>query len=547
MPDELRGYEILVRALRQQQVETAFFLMGGPLIDAANACLDAGIRLIDVRHEQAAAMMAHAYSRVLRRPAVCMACSGPGTANLVTGIANAFVDCAPVVAIGGSSPVGQAGRGVFQELDQVELMKPITRWAVRVYDARRIPEILDRAFGHAFGGQPGPVYVDLPSDVLYAPVGISQVGWVEPSLPRKRLRSPGDPGAVRQAVELIAQSSRPIAVCGSGALWSDAGEALEDWVDLSGIPAYMTPQARGLVPEDHPLSFLDARAVAFREADLVLVVGTRLNHMIGFGLPPRFDASARFIQVDIEPAEIARTRAVDVGIVGDAQSVLRQLTGAYSERAGGPRHRDWVERLRRVTIEKSEERERAMETGQVPIHPLRLCKEIRDFMDPDAILSVDGHEILNYARQSIPTFVAGHRINSGPFGNMGVGLPFGLGAKAAKPGHQVIVLHGDGSFGLNGMEVDTAVRHGLNIITVISNNGGWTSAEEGFRAGRDLGFTRYDRMAEALGCHAEYVERPEEIRGALERSAASGRPAVVNVITDPMARAQTAKFGTYRT
>jgi acetolactate synthase-1/2/3 large subunit len=539
----MTGNEILARALRAHGVEHVFFLMGGPMIDAENACQDAGIRMIDVRHEQAAAMMATAYSRVLCRPSVCMAASGPGTTNLATGVAHAFVDCAPVLALGGSSPVAQYGLGAFQEIDQLAMMRPITVWAERVYDARRIPELVAIALRRAFAARPGPVYLDLPGDVLYRDVNPSEVRWARPEPVRQRPM--GDAQLVERALALLERSERPILISGSGVLWSGAAAELRTWVETSGIPFWTTPQGRGALPEDHPLCFLNARATAFRESDLVMVIGTRLNYVIDFGRPPRIAQGARMIQVDIDPLELARTRDVDVGIAGDAWAVLAQLVAAAERRLAG-RFGRWTAYLAELNEEKRLDAERALATAQVPIHPLRLCREVRDFLDRDAILAVDGQEILNYGRQSIPTYVPGHRLNSGPFGTMGVGLPFGLGAKVAKPDAQVVILHGDGSLGLNAMELDTAVRHGIDVLTVVSNNGGWTAADRP-KAGRDLGYTRFDQVARALGCHGEHVEHPEEIRPALERAARCGGPAVVNVVTDAAARARTAAFARYST
>ncbi|HXM56629.1 MAG TPA: thiamine pyrophosphate-binding protein [Candidatus Dormibacteraeota bacterium] len=539
----MTGNEILARALREHAVEHVFFLMGGPMIDAENACQEAGIHMLDVRHEQAAAMMATAYSRVLCRPGVCMAASGPGTTNLVTGVAHAFVDGAPVVALGGSSPVAQYGLGAFQEIDQLAMMRPITRWAERVHDARRIPELVATAFRQAFAARPGPVYLDLPGDVLYRDVDPGEVRWMRPE-PRRQ-RPLGDPALVERALALLEGSQRPIVISGSGVLWSEAASELRAWVERTGIPLWTTPQGRGVVPEDHALCFLNARATAFRESDLVMVIGTRVNYLIDYGRPPRMAAGARMIQVDIDPHELARTRDVDVAIAGDARAVLGQLTDAAGDRLVG-RFERWTAYLADLDEEKRLDAERALATDQRPIHPLRLCREVRDFLDRDAILSVDGQEILNYGRQSIPTYVPGHRLNSGPFGTMGVGLPFGLGAKVAKPDKQVVVLHGDGSMGLNAMELDTAVRHGIDVVTVISNNGGWTAADRP-KAGRDLGYTRFDLMARSLGCHGEHVEHPDDIRPALERAARSGGPSVVNVVTDAAARARTAAFATYST
>ena len=541
------GSEILARALKRQGTEVLFYLMGGPMLAAESACIAEGIRMIDVRHEQAAAMMAHAYSRVLNRPGVCMAASGPGTTNLVTGVANAFVDSAPVVAIGGSSPVSQLGKGAFQEMDQIAMMRPIVRWAERVYDPRRIPELVATAFRHACGGRPGPVYLDLPGDVLYRQVEDAEVTWTEPFEPRARARPAGDPDLVRQTVDLLARAERPVLISGSGILWSDAAEELQALVDETGIPFYTTPQGRGVVAEDHALCFSHARSTAFREADVIIAVGTRLNYVIGYAQPPRFAAGAKLVQIDLDPAEIGRNRAADIGIVGDAKAVLRQLVEAADGRVEAKRYAEWLAHLGSVNRGKRAESEAAMSTDQVPIHPLRLCKEVRDFLDRDAILVVDGQEILNYGRQAIPTYAAGHRLNSGPFGTMGVGLPYGLGAKAAKPETQVLVLHGDGSFGLNAMELDTAARHQLPVITVISLNGGWTADPERNKPGRDLGYTRFDRMAEALGCYGEHVETPDGIRPALERAAEAGVPAVVNVVTDWRARATTVQFADYST
>ena len=541
------GSEILARALRRQGTEALFYLMGGPMLAAESACIAEGIRMIDVRHEQAAAMMAHAYSRVLNRPSVCMAASGPGVTNLVTGVANACVDSAPVVAIGGSSPVSQLGKGAFQEMDQIAMMRPIVRWAERVYDPRRIPELVATAFRHACGGRPGPVYLDLPGDVLYRQVEDAEVTWTEPFEPRARARPAGDPDLVRQTVDLLARAERPVLISGSGILWSDAAEELQALVDELGIPFYTTPQGRGAVAEDHALCFSHARSTAFREADMIIAVGTRLNYVIGYAQPPRFAAGAKLVQIDLDPAEIGRNRPADIGIVGDAKAVLRQIVGAADGRVDAKRYAEWLAHLGSVNRGKRAESEAAMRTDQMPIHPLRLCKEVRDFLDRDAILVVDGQEILNYGRQAIPTYVAGHRLNSGPFGTMGVGLPYGLGAKVAKPEAQVLVLHGDGSFGLNAMELDTAARHHLPVITVISLNGGWTADPERNKPGRDLGYTRFDRMAEALGCYGEHVEEPDGIRPALERAAEAGVPAVVNVVTDWRARATTVQFADYST
>jgi thiamine pyrophosphate-dependent acetolactate synthase large subunit-like protein len=531
------GNQLVARSLREHDVEVLFFLSGGPMNDFTKACIAEGIRLIDVRHEQAAAMAAHAYARVTGKVGVCSACSGPGATNLITGIATAYVDAAPVLALGGAAPVFQFHMRAFQELDQVACFEPVTKWATRIHEPRRVPELLDVAFARCRQGQPGPVYVDLPADTLYGTVEDSEV--IRPGGVAQRARAAAEPSAVGAAIRLLAQAQRPLIIAGSGVFWSGAAEELRAFVEATGIPFFTTPLGRGAIPEDHPLAFLNARSTAFREADVILVVGTRFNFIIGFGRPPRFSADAKIIQVDIDPQELGWNRSVEIGLLGDAKAVLAQLT----DEARGKFHGElpWVTHLRDIHQRKSQEAEARMSSDSLPMHPLRLCKEVRDFISRETIVVVDGHEILNYARQSIPTYYPGHRLNAGPFGCMGVGVPYGLGAKVARPDRPVIVLHGDGSFGMNCMELDTAVRHNIPFVTVISNNAGWAAGGRGI-PGRDLGHTRYEKMAEALGCHAEYCERPEEIQPALERAFASGRPAVVNVITDPLARAETAQF-----
>ena len=547
----LNGSEILAKALKREGVEELFFLMGGPMLAAEAATINEGIRCIDVRHEQAAAMMAQAYSRLRQRPGFCMAASGPATINLSTGLANALIDCCPVVALGGASPVLGNGKQVFQEIDQMEIMSGCVKYAARIHDARRIPEMLNVAIQRAMSGKPGPAYLDLPGDTLYQMVDEKDIDWSQTGRPILGAGMPAPQAQIDELVAALAKAERPVLLTGSGIIWSQAWEEMQAFVDATGIPFYTTPQGRGVVPEDHPCCFPAARSTAFRDADLIAVVGTRLNYIVGHLAPPRFSADATIARIDIDVEEISESaRAVDIGIVADAKTALGQLNQAIAGNVDPAQYDHW----RRALAEK-EASKRAGPGGNslsdaVPIHPLRLCEEVKNFMDRDAILVVDGQEILNYGRQSMPTYAPGHRLNSGPFGTMGVGLPFGLGAKVAKPDTQVIVVHGDGSFGLNAMELDTAVRHKIPVLVVISLNGGWTADPQKEKPGRDLGYTRYDKMAEALGCYSEYVEEPGEIAAALARAQAKvddGMVAVVNIKTDWAAQAVTQKFATYST
>ncbi len=538
---KVTGNELLVRALKDEGVDTIFYLASAPSADIARLFFEAGIRLVGFRHEQGAACAAHAYSRVSGRPGVCCAEAGPGVTNLVTGVANAFLDAVPLIALGALNTLFQKGMGTFQELDQVGIFKPITKWTDQVTHPKRVPETINKAFRIATGGQPGPVYVDLPLDVLCTEIDESEVLF--PKNPHKIVRPLGDPDLIKRAITLLKDAQRPLVLTGTGVSRSGASAKLREFVELTSIPFYTTPQGRGVIPEDHPLCFLGARNTAFREADVVLVIGTRLNFIVGFGLPPRWAADLKVIQVDIADEEIGHNRPVEVGIVGDAKMVLHQLIEEARPVFRGCHELSWVGKIRQQDERGREKSAALLNSDQIPIHPLRLCKEVHDFMDREAIIVVDGHETLNFARQSIPTFIPGHRLNAGPNGCMGVAVPFGLGAKVAKPDAQVIVLSGDGSFGMNGFEIDTAVRHNLPVLIIINNNGGW--AAEGLMFGRELGVGRYEKVAEALGVYGECVERPQDIRPALERAAtavAGGKPAVINVITDSRAASTTVQF-----
>ena len=548
---QLNGSEILAKALKREGVDELFFLMGGPMLAAESASINEGIRCIDVRHEQAAAMMAQAYSRLQQRPGVCMAASGPATINLSTGLANALIDCCPVVALGGASPILGNGKQVFQEIDQMEIMSGCVKYAVRVHDPRRIPELLNTAMQRAMSGKPGPVYLDLPGDILYQMVDEEEVDWTLSGRSILGSRPPADEDQIKKLVDALNKAKRPVILSGSGIIWSQAWDEMHALVDATGIPFYTTPQGRGVVPEDHECSFPAARSTAFREADLIAVLGTRLNYIVAHLAAPRFSADATIARIDIDVDEIAESpRKLDIPIVADVKTALGQLNKAIEGRIDPSRYEQWRNSLADKEASKRAAPGSNSLSDAVPIHPLRLCEEVKNFMNRDAVLVVDGQEILNYGRQSMPTFAPGHRLNSGPFGTMGVGLPFGLGAKVAKPDTQVIVVHGDGSFGLNSMELDTAVRHNIPLLVVISLNGGWTADPDKNKPGRDLGYTRYDQMAETLGCYSEYVEEPGEIQAALVRAQAKvdeGMVAVVNVKTDSAARATTQSFATYST
>lgn len=541
---ETYGSIVLGKSLKAVGVDTIFFLLGGPNTDIYETARDLGIRLIDVRHEQAAAMAAHAYARITGKPGVCMAGAGVDTMNLVTGIATASSDCSPVVAICGSASMKTNDMDAFQDLDQYHVMKPLVKKAWRVPIPERVPSYVGMAFRAAISGKPGPVYLEFPASTINV---LTEESKFDPlPTPPVRQHPLGDPDLVKQAIQMLAKAERPVVIAGDGVVWSGGGKELRDFVESTSIPYYTTPLCRGQVPEDHPLSFPSARASAWREADAILLIGARTSFIIFFLAPPQFSAQAKLISVNIDAEELGHNRRVDLGIMGDAKAVLKQLTEEAGKSLDKKRYAAWVQKLKQIEAKKHAESQAVMNSDQKPIHPARLCKEVRAVLPRDGILVNDGNEIMHFSRHTMPIYEPYSLLNPGVSGCMGVGIPYGLGAKVARPDKPVLVLTGDGAFGFNEIEIDVMVRHNLPVVIVISNNGGWSSCTAGKRStpGRDLAFTHYEKVCEALGGYGEFVEEAKDIRPALERAFASGKPAVVNVITDPHCGAPRQQFAT---
>jgi thiamine pyrophosphate-dependent acetolactate synthase large subunit-like protein len=532
----MRGAELVGRALADQGVTDLFFMMGigGPRSPAVRSCVDAGIATYYVRHEEGAAMAAHAYSRLTKRPGVCCTPLGPGTTNALTGLTNALLDAAPVVLIAGGPSRGDWGLESYQEQDQLSMFRPACKKVYRVELARKIPEILAIALHEANSGRKGPVYVEIAGDVLGEEVDPTRLTW--PSRGRPPARAAAPDAELDAAVALLRTAERPLLLTGGGVVWADAAQSLARFVDGTGLPLVTTPQTRGIVPEDHKLSLVASRNKAQRDADVIVVVGTRANWLNGHLRPPRFGADERFIVANIDPDEIGRGRVPEVGVVADAGVFLDQL-GERLMRAGGlgMGARAWIDEL--VTNDAAKEPDRETLSEATPIAPLRLCEEVRRVLPRDAVFIVDGHETLEFARRWIPSLSEGNYLTSGPNGCMGVGVPFALGAAVARPDRPVFVLMGDGAFGWHGMEYDTLIRHNLPIVGVVFNNAGFTARPAAMGTGRELGFQRYDLMVSGFGGHGEFVERPEDIAPALQRAIASRKPALVNVCVDPEAQA----------
>lgn len=533
---EIDGGHLVAKALKSEGVEYIFSLSGAHIRTIYDGCVDEGIEIIDVRHEQAAAFAAEGWAKVTGRPGVCVATGGPGVPNTVTAVANALRGASPMIVIGGGDPVSEMEMGHPQQLSHIEYMQPITKWARRVLETRRIPEYLSMAFREAIGPKPGPAFLEVPRDVAEGTVDEADVLF--PTKYRTEARPQGDPVLVREAAILLSTAQRPVVMAGSSVWWSQAAKELREFVESVGAPLFLNAMGRGSIPPDHPLLFSLARRFALSQADVVAVIGTPLDFRLGYGRPPTFSEEAKVIQVDFEATDIGKNRPIEVGISGDVRAVLGQITREIQGRPG--QESEWVRELREGESSIRKEDEPALNSNAIPIHPLRLCREIRDFLDRDATVIGDGGDIVSFAARALNIYYPGHWLDPGPMGCLGAGTGYAMAAKLARPQEQVLIVSGDGSFGLNGMEFDTMARHDIPVVSVISNDGAWGQEKHGHidQYGRAVGVelgqgTRYDRMVESLGGHGEYVERPEDIRPALERAFASGKPACVNVLTDP--------------
>ena len=531
---------LVVGALESAGVDTVFTLVGAPITPILAACVKRGIRPIAVRHEQSAVLMAQAYGYVKGVAGVAIVAQGPAVSNAVTGIHVAWDNCWPVVVIGGASPLATRGRMDFQEAASVRVVEPITKSAVEVTRPERITEVVGRAFWQATEGRPGPVYVGIPGDVIAGRVAVDDVvAFSAPCL----AESPGDPAEIEKLADAMAAAERPLVVIGKGVRWS-AGAAdritqlLEGWQ----IPFVASPMGRGFVPDDHRLCVGAARSFALANADVVLVVGARLNWMFRFG--EVFAPTAFVAQIDVVADDFARTRSIDLPIVGDVGGVLGQVLDTLEE---GTKQRPtrrpvgWLDALDRATeANRQIMAERPSGTGtEITAH--RLMTELSGLLPRDSVITVDGEVTMSAARQVLASHTGAARLNSGTNGCMGVGVPFAIGAKLARPASAVVSINGDSAFGFNAMEMETALRHDVPVVFIVANNGGIAGRTIQDKMFPDhpegvatyLPGIRYEKIMEAFGGHAEHVDTIEDVPGAVRRALAADTAACINVEVDP--------------
>jgi len=540
------GAQLLARMLKAEGVRHLFTLCGLHIAPIYAACVEEGIAIVDTRHEQAATHAADAYARLTRGVGVVAVTAGPGVTDALTGVANAYAASSPVLLLGGAAPTFNAGRGSLQEMEQVDLFTRITKWSDRIPAPDRVPTYLARAFRTMLSGRPGPVFLEVPWDVLSN--GADDEEAKLPTGYRTRARVQSDPEFVSRAARLLERAERPAIIAGSSIWWDDAPEALAQLADRTGAPVYLNGAGRGSLPPEHPNFFTHTRKDALSEADVVVVAGTPLDFRLGYGAG--FSPDAKIVQIDADASEIGRNRAVEVGLVGDSRSVLGQLSEALSRgRPGGA----WLKHLRERETKKAEKQRAFEQSDQTPIHHFRLARELDEVARAagDPMFVADGGNWVAIAAKVIRLQKPGRWLDPGPLGCLGVGAPFALAAKLLHPSRPIFVIQGDGSFGLNGMDFETAVRFDLPMVCVVGNDASWGQIRlpqlEFFGPEKSpatlLAPTRYDKVVEAFGGYGEHVEDPAKVRPALERALASGKVACVDVRLDPAAPAASGAQG----
>lgn len=524
------GGELVARSLKAQGVDTIYTLCGGHIAPIYDGCMNNGIHIIDFRHEQAAAHAADAHARLTRNIGVAVVTAGPGVTDAVTGVANAYQARSPMLLIGGAAPLQTKGMGALQEMPQTEMFRTFTKASFTIERTEDIPARLHEAYQAALSGRPGPVFIELPFDVLFNTVD-------EPAIPPRFVAEPIQPelSAVQQIFEILRSAARPVLVAGTQVYWDEAHDALREITEQTGIPVFTNGGGRGTLPMTHPNCLKASRGKALREADAILLIGTPLDFRMQYGKD--WKADVRLIQVENDPDELDHNRKADVALCANARLILEAL----SEGLQGVRYDDWLSTVQGWEAVQQARQEAWKNLDDQPINHFRMGAAINRFIDENTILIGDGGDIVSACSKVIDVTLPGQWLDPGPLGCLGVGAPFAIAAQHLFPHKRVLIINGDGSFGLNGFEFDTAVRFNLPIVSIVGNDAGWGQIRlplenmmgEGRAAATNLALTRYEKVVEALGGHGEFVEDPAAIEAALERAFASGKPACINVVLDP--------------
>jgi acetolactate synthase-1/2/3 large subunit len=542
----ISGGHLVAKALKAEGVDTIFTLCGGHIIDIYDGCVDEGIEVIDVRHEQVAAHAADGYARITGKPGCAVVTAGPGTTDAVTGVANAFRAESPMLLIGGQGALSQHKMGSLQDLPHVDMMTPITKFAATVPSTARVADMVSMAFRECFAGAPGPSFLEIPRDVLDAQVPLAQARIPAAGRYRASTRNVGDPADIERLADLLVHARKPAVLLGSQ-VWTTRGtESAVDLVRALNLPAYMNGAGRGTLPPGDPHHFQLSRRYAFDNADLIVIVGTPFDFRMGYGR--RLSAEATVVQIDLDYRTVGKNRDIDLGIVGDPGQVL----AAVAEAASGVRdngaiaRKVWLEELQAVEEKAKQKRLPQLRSDASPIHPYRLVNEINEFLTEDSIYIGDGGDIVTFSGQVVQPKSPGHWMDPGPLGTLGVGIPYVLAAKHARPDKEVVALFGDGAFSLTGWDFETLVRFNLPFVGIVGNNSSMNQIRYGQaakygdgrgRIGNTLGDVHYDQFAKILGGYGEEVRDPKDIAPALQRARESGKPSLINVWVDPDAYA----------
>jgi acetolactate synthase I/II/III large subunit len=522
------GGRVVARVLKSRGVSHLFTLSGGHLFSIYDGCKEEGIEIVDVRHEQSATFAAEGFAKATRGVGVAALTAGPGVTNGLSAIAGAQANRSPICVLGGRAPEMRWGSGSLQEFDHVPVVEPLVKSAETVRDAARIAAGTAAALDLALAGPSGPTFVDYPLDVVFSEAPAD----VPPVLAPDATAAEG----VEEAAALLAGADRPVVMAGTGLYWARGEGELRRLVEALGIPVFLNGLGRGCLPADHELCFSRARGAGLKGADVALVIGVPLDFRLGFG--GSFGEDTRIVRLDQAPNALTANRLPEVDLVGDIAASL----AAIAEAAAGSseRTRAWCDQLRQVETEKREAERVELEDARAPLHPVRVYNELGQVLDRDAIVIGDGGDFVSYAGRFVETYEPGCWMDPGPFGCLGAGPGQAIGAKIAHPERQVCLLLGDGAFGFSGIEFDTMARHGLGVVGVMGNNGIWALEHHpmkflyGYSVAAELRpETRYEQMVEALGCDGILVREPEQLRPALEQAFSSGRPTLVNVLTDP--------------
>jgi acetolactate synthase I/II/III large subunit len=526
---ERHGGVLAVEVARRHGVEVMFTLSGAHVFSLYDGAVHAEppLRIVDVRHEQTAVFAAEGTAKLTRTPGLAVLTAGPGVTNGVSAVTTAWFNGTPLLVIGGRAPQALWGAGTLQELDHPPILAPVTKHAGTIYDVADIPKSVDEALTLARTPRRGPVFLDIPMDVVFAAAAVDIVTTVP-------VATPPAASDVDRAAAILRGAARPVLVAGSDVWYDGAEAALRDCAEALHLPVIANGMGRGVVPSDHELSFSRVRGSAFKQADVVIVVGTPLDFRLGFG---RF-GDAQVVHVVSSPDQVAAHVPLAATIGGDLSVALRGLAAGA---AGVPAARkDWLAGLRSDEQAARDAEQALLRSESTPIHPARIYGELRARLARDAVVIGDGGDFVSFAGKYVDSFTPGCWLDPGPFGCLGTGLGYAIAARLARPDSQVVLLLGDGAAGFSLMDVDTLVRHCLPVVMVCGNNGIWglekhpMQAIYGYDVAADLQpGCRYDEVVRALGGHGELVTEPAEIGPALDRAFACGRPALVNVLTDP--------------